>query len=261
MTRTTSWVDATVEALAPLADDSRAPAMQAYMKDVAPFLGVTTPERRRALRSAWSGLAPLDEQGVSAVARALWARPEREYQYAACDLLARHARNLTGDFVADPVQDLLTTRPWWDTVDSLGTAAITPLVARYPAQVDRMWAWLDSGDRWLIRAAIQHQRGLKEATDLDRLFAMCDRFADRPRVLHRQGDRLGTARRDPLERTGRAAVRGRPPRAEPRGPPRGTQGVGPLIPSLIRAIAPLSSAGITHTLFASPLATSGSACR
>ena len=157
---------------------SRAPAMQAYMKDVAPFLGVTTPERRRALRSAWSGLAPLDEQGVSAVARALWARPEREYQYAACDLLARHARNLTGDFVADPVQDLLTTRPWWDTVDSLGTAAITPLVARYPAQVDRMWAWLDSGDRWLIRAAIQHQRGLKEATDLDRLFAMCDRFAD-----------------------------------------------------------------------------------
>ncbi len=40
-----------------------------------------------------------------------------------------------------------------------------------------MWRWLDSGDRWLIRAAIQHQRGLKGHTDLDRLFAMCDRFA------------------------------------------------------------------------------------
>jgi 3-methyladenine DNA glycosylase AlkD len=175
--RPSSWIDATVEALAPLADRDRAPAMQAYMKDVAPFLGVTTPDRRRALRSAWSGLAPLDEAGVSAVARALWARPEREYQYAACDLLGKHARDLTGGFVADPVQDLLTTRPWWDTVDSLGTAAITPLVARHPEQVDLMWAWLDSGDRWLIRAAIQHQRGLKGATDLDRLFAMCDRFA------------------------------------------------------------------------------------
>jgi 3-methyladenine DNA glycosylase AlkD len=176
VTPSAAWVGASVEALAPLADTSRAPAMQAYMKDVAPFLGVATPVRRHALRAAWSGLAPLDEAGVSRAARTLWALPEREYQYAACDLLARHGRVLTGRFVADPVQDLVTTRPWWDTVDSLGTAAITPLVARHPAQVDLMWAWLDSGDRWLIRAAIQHQRGLKDTTDLDRLFAMCERF-------------------------------------------------------------------------------------
>ena len=40
-----------------------------------------------------------------------------------------------------------------------------------------MWAWWESGDRWLVRAAIQHQRGLKERTDLDRLFTMCDRYA------------------------------------------------------------------------------------
>jgi 3-methyladenine DNA glycosylase AlkD len=152
--------------------------MQAYMKDVAPFLGMTTPDRRRALRSGWSGLEPLDPDGVTAAVRSLWALPEREYQYAACDLLGRHARQLPGAFVADPVQDLLTTKPWWDTVDTLGSVAVTPLVARHPEQVDLMWAWLDSGDRWLIRAAIQHQRGLKERTDLERLFAMCDRFAD-----------------------------------------------------------------------------------
>ena len=76
------------------------------------------------------------------------------------------------------MQSLLTDRPWWDTVDSLGTAVITPLVQRYPEQVALMWTWWDSGDRWLIRAAIQHQRGLRERTDVDRLLAMCDQHAD-----------------------------------------------------------------------------------
>lgn len=177
MTAPASWVEATVAALTPLSDSSSASAMQSYMKDVAPFLGVTTPERRRALRSAWSGLPGLTDDDLASVSRALWALPEREYHYAACDLIGRHVRRLTGPFLADPVEDLLTAKPWWDTVDSLGSAAITPLVARHPKQVDLMWAWLDSGDRWLIRAALQHQRGLKDRTDLPRLFAMCDRFA------------------------------------------------------------------------------------
>jgi 3-methyladenine DNA glycosylase AlkD len=151
--------------------------MAAYMKDVSPFLGVSAPDRRHALRDAWAGLPPLAPDDVADACRELWALPEREFQYAACDLIARHARRLLGGFLDDPIQDLLTTKPWWDTVDALGTAAITLLVDRHPEQVALMWAWLDSGDRWLIRAAIQHQRGLREGTDLDRLFAMCDRFA------------------------------------------------------------------------------------
>jgi 3-methyladenine DNA glycosylase AlkD len=172
-----AYVDTAVAALSPLACAPNAAAVQSYMKDVAPFLGVKTPDRRRALRAAWSGLPPLEPAGVAEVADALWALPERDYQYAACDLLAGEARRLPGEFLDDPVERLLTTKPWWDTVDALGTAVITPLVHRHPEQVDLMWAWLDSGDRWLVRAAIQHQRGLKEHTDLDRLFAMCDRFA------------------------------------------------------------------------------------
>jgi 3-methyladenine DNA glycosylase AlkD len=177
MSRAATWIDATAEALQPLAGTGDAHAMRAYMKDVAPFLGIPTPLRRSAQRAAWAQLPALAEDEVAAVSRALWALPEREYQYAACDLIGRHVRALTGGFVRDPVQELLTTKPWWDTVDTLGSMAVTPLVDRHPEVVDLMWAWLDSGDRWLVRAAIQHQRGLKERTDLARLFAMCDRFA------------------------------------------------------------------------------------
>lgn len=177
MTVTGDWIAATVRALAPLARADDAAAMQAYMKDVSPFLGVKAPPRRRAQREAWGTLPALDIPDLAAVVRGLWALPEREYQYAACDLLARHATRLPGDFVVDPTESLLLDRPWWDTVDALGSAVITPVVEAHPDQVAAMWRWWDSGDRWLIRAAIGHQRGLRERTDLDRLLTMCDRYA------------------------------------------------------------------------------------
>jgi len=177
VTTTAAWVDATAAALEPLACPANAEAMRAYMKDVAPFLGVKTPERRKAQRAAWAGLTALDPSELARVARALWARPEREYQYAACDLIGRHRRTLPASFLEDPVAGLVTSKPWWDSVDTLGSNAITPLVVRYPALVDVMWQWWDSGDRWLIRAALQHQRGRGRDTDLERLFTMCDRYA------------------------------------------------------------------------------------
>ena len=235
--------------------------MAAYMKDVAPFLGVTTPERRSALREAWADLGAIDESTLHDVARELWALPEREYQYAACDLIDRQRRRLSADFLVDAVQPLLTTKPWWDTVDSLGNAAVSPITARHPELVTLMWEWMDSGDRWLIRAAIQHQRGRKADTDFALLYAMCDRFAtDREFFIAKA---IGWALRDATrwDRAGvQAFVDGHPDLSRS-GPPRGRQGVGPLIPSLSRASAPVSSAGMTHTLFASPFATSGSACR
>ncbi len=151
--------------------------MVAYMKGVSSFLGITSPERRAAQRRAWSGLAAPSAGDLAEISRALWAMPEREYRYAACDLLGRQVRHLPGSFVEDPVEALLLDRPWWDTVDGLGTAVITTLVAVHPEQVETMWRWWDTGDRWLVRAAIQHQRGLRADTDLERLFAMCDRYA------------------------------------------------------------------------------------
>lgn len=177
MTLTDEWVNATIACLSPLACEQRGTDMRRYMKDVAPFLGIPTPDRRKAQSAAWKALPEPDTEDVATIVRSLWALQEREYHYAACDVLARTHRRLPGGFLEEPIQALLTTKAWWDTVDSLGSAVITPLVQRHPEQVTLMWAWCESGDRWLVRAAIQHQRGLKEDTDLDRLFTMCDLHA------------------------------------------------------------------------------------
>lgn len=175
--RADAWVTETQKAFLPFADTERAPQMAAYMKGVAPFLGIPAPDRRAAQRAAWTDLPTPDNGDLRDITRALWALPEREYAYAACDLIARSKRRLDPGFLHDPVQDLLTTKPWWDTVDALVNAAVCPLTARHPELTSLMWDWWRSDDRWLIRAAIGHQRGRKERTDLDLLFAMCDGYA------------------------------------------------------------------------------------
>jgi 3-methyladenine DNA glycosylase AlkD len=175
------WADAVVaatrEAYAPLAVPADAGPMAAYMKGVAPFLGIRTPVRRAALRTAWAPLGPPPAAGdLASAARALWAEPEREYPYAACDLLARFAgRHAPAPFLAGTVEPLLVTRPWWDTVDGLGSAAVRPLLARFPELVAVTDGWSASGDRWLVRSAILDQLGGRAATDQDRLFERCRR--------------------------------------------------------------------------------------
>lgn len=178
----TAWADAVVAAtqtaFAPLASPSEAPAMVAYMKHVAPFLGIKAPARRAAQRDAWAPHGRPDEADLAAAADALWALPEREYQYAASDLLGGFAPRAVGPaFLEATVEPLLVTKPWWDTVDALGSAAVRPLLLRHPARVAVVGRWSESGDRWLVRSAILHQLGREADTDRALLFALCRRHA------------------------------------------------------------------------------------
>jgi len=146
--------------------------MRAYMKDVAPFLGIRAGERRRALHSAWHDLEPPDSDQLGEACLALVGLREREFSYAAYDLIARYLDVADETFLIEFMQDLLTTKPWWDTVDGLGTAGVSPLCQRYDAR-EIVYLWSRSGDRWLIRAAIQHQRGWKHDTDIEFVLELC----------------------------------------------------------------------------------------
>jgi len=168
------WVSASVQALQPLANPSDAEGMTRYMKNISPYLGVRTPARRSALKTAWKTLPALSQSDLARFAQAMWQLPEREYQYAATDAFDWYRGALSDDFLGDPVQHLVSTKSWWDTVDSLGSSIITPLVNTYPELTSTMWEWLESKNIWLARAAIQHQRGNRQQTDLQLLFAMCE---------------------------------------------------------------------------------------
>ncbi|WLQ44459.1 DNA alkylation repair protein [Streptomyces laculatispora] len=81
--------DIVLERLAALyptsADPARARSAAAYMKHVAPFLGIPTPRRRALSRTVLEGTARPGEADCAAIALRCWALPEREYQYFAAD--------------------------------------------------------------------------------------------------------------------------------------------------------------------------------
>ena len=191
-------------ALEAVADPAKAPVMAAYMKDVAPFFGVQAGPRRAALRAAWSGLRPPTSDELGLAARALMAEPERELHYAAYDLIARFVDRADDAFCEQHVEALLTTTPWWDTVDGLVTAAVSPLCRR-DGLTELIERWSRSGDRWLVRAALGHQRGWKADTDVERVLELCDRHWSDPEFFVAKA--VGWALRD-LARLDPERVRG-----------------------------------------------------
>ena len=163
--------------LSALRNRTAAIGAQNYMKDIAPFLGVKTPERRALVRKIAGefNLPTSDELGQTA--RALWKLDEREFHYAAFDLIQIQAEVANKNFLGEHVEYLITHKSWWDTVDGLGSAAVSPLTDKYGCE-KLMDKWNNSSNIWLNRAAIQHQRGRKFETDNNLILRYCHEHAD-----------------------------------------------------------------------------------
>ncbi|MER6356235.1 DNA alkylation repair protein [Streptomyces sp. NPDC001634] len=174
-----SLLERLTDAYAAAADPERAAAMRAYMKNVAPFLGLTTPVRRALSGTVLKGTPHPDEADCTALALRCWALPEREYHYFAVDYLRRHVRRLSSGFL--PVaRHLVSTVPWWDTVDALASHVVGGLVAADPELKREMDAWIEDDQLWIARTALLHQLRYKDATDTRRLFAYCVRQSGHP---------------------------------------------------------------------------------
>ena len=173
-------IEALAAALEARRDPDQAATMAAYMKDHFAFFGIPSPERRLAQREALGDWTAPTADALAAFARGCWAQNEREFQYAACDTLVRHVKRLSSADL-DLLEELITTRSWWDTVDILASRVVGPLAER-----PTMERWLVSGDLWLERAVILHQLGDKEATDEAFLFRACLTHAASNEFFHRK---------------------------------------------------------------------------
>lgn len=159
------------------ADPKRAAGAFKYMKGVAPFLGLDTLTRRSILKQIFAQLPSPTSDQLGKTALALMKKPQREYHYAAYDMIDYFIDSADRDFLSRYGEKLLTTKPWWDTVDGLGNAMVSPLTWRFPS-LRIINQWSKSPNIWLVRAAIQHQRGRREETDVDLVLRLCQQHAD-----------------------------------------------------------------------------------
>jgi len=173
MSYTSDFVNELSPALKKLGDRKRAIGAQMYMKDIAPFIGVATPERRALVKKIAKEMKAPTSADLGATARKLWKFEEREFQYAANDLIGIHWKQADKNFLEEHVEHLIVSKSWWDTVDGLGSVAVSPLTDKYGCE-KLISSWNNSENMWLNRAAIQHQRGRRFETDIKLVLQYCD---------------------------------------------------------------------------------------
>ena len=115
------------------------------------FLGVKTPDRRRASKSFIASHGPQ-------VVPDLWAEPEREFQYVGADVLWAKTSQLSSTDV-EWLGGFVQQKSWWDTVDALAKTI------GQVATAQQMLVWSVADNLWLRRVAIIHQLRRKASTD------------------------------------------------------------------------------------------------
>lgn len=174
-------LDTLISILFDHADSTVAEGMAAYQKNQFKFLGIKAPQRRELSRS-WLHQAKLAtrqryQEQVSPfidwqAIKALWALDFREAQYIAADYL-KSVDNYLLENDIEQLEQLIVDKSWWDSVDVL-VKRVGTLVHKYPQLKDRILAWSQADNIWLVRTAIIHQLGLKEETDLKLLTDVID---------------------------------------------------------------------------------------
>lgn len=180
------------ELLSPLANPQKAGEMTAYMRGQFAFLGIPTPQRRGAYRPLLKIRLPA--ASLLSTAQALWMLPEREYQYAAVDLLNRQWQQLGTEHIP-ALLALAQQKSWWDTVDGLA-GAVGDIIKR--AKADQAQTLMDEAlthpNLWVRRIAMIHQLGWRGDTDETRLFAYALKLAPETDFFIRKA--IGWALRD-----------------------------------------------------------------
>ena len=182
--------------LAPLADPARAVAMAAYMKHHFAFFGIASPARRAACKPLLRAASGLDGAALLDLAQQLWRMEEREYQYLALDLLARHHKKLGLEDVP-ALMALVQSKSWWDGVDGLAGVigdVLRLAKMRGEAAQDGMDTALLNQDFWVQRIALLHQLGWREQVDTRRLACYCLYLAAEKEFFIRKA--IGWALRD-----------------------------------------------------------------
>lgn len=144
--------------------------MEAYQKNHFPFLGIKSPLRKQLLKEQFTEYALPEREQLFEEVWKLYNLPEREYQYAGIALIEKMRKLLTlEDFPV--ILQLIETKSWWDSVDSIAPHFVGQLVKsdrEYGETV--MMEWAKSDNMWTNRSAILHQLKFKQETDSELLF-------------------------------------------------------------------------------------------
>jgi 3-methyladenine DNA glycosylase AlkD len=142
--------------------------MKAYTRHQFSFFGIQSTERR-VLQNEWlkEWKNEIEAASLEDLLRSLFQQEEREFQYAAVDYLKRIQKDKLTPSILPLLEELITTKSWWDTVDLLATHNIGHILKKnQPLQEKYVAKWIASNNLWLQRTAILYQLKYKGDTNL-----------------------------------------------------------------------------------------------
>jgi 3-methyladenine DNA glycosylase AlkD len=139
--------------------------MQKYMKNHFPFLGIKTPLRRQLTRDFYKETGILKQALNLELVTQLWLKDEREYQYVAQDYLVKSIKKINCSHLPF-IEELITTKSWWDTVDVLSPHLVGNIAKVTPSTIEeKIEGWGFGEHLWLKRSSILFQLKYKEETN------------------------------------------------------------------------------------------------
>jgi 3-methyladenine DNA glycosylase AlkD len=178
------------KALRAAADPAKAAGMRAYMKSAMPYLGVQTPELRKAVRPLLSShpLASFEEWRGAVLE--LWRKARyREERYAAIELAGHSRYREFRTLESLPMyEELITSGAWWDYVDAIATRQLGEILRQHITPMSSILReWSLSDNLWKRRSSILAQLNFKRETDLKLLYDCIRPSLDSPEFFLRKG--------------------------------------------------------------------------
>lgn len=164
-------LDQLKEEIATLANPEKAVGMSKYMRNLFPYAGITSPERKKMVAEFRRTFKPKTAAELRDWVNLLWEMPEREYQYVGMDYLQRDVKLLEAGDIGW-FEFLITTKSWWDSVDLISANYLGAFLKKYPEILEEtVLRFSQHENMWINRAAIICQLTYRERTRTDLLVA------------------------------------------------------------------------------------------
>jgi 3-methyladenine DNA glycosylase AlkD len=160
-------------------NEAQAGPMKKYLKDQFLFLGIKKPLRSDLQKQFFKQTGILNEPFNNQFVLALWQKDEREYQYAALSYIEKSLKKLQKQDLA-LMETLITTKSWWDTVDTLAAKPVGAIAGQFPEVIEEHFdKWITAEDIWLRRTALLFQLKYKQNTNERLLYEYILKNAER----------------------------------------------------------------------------------
>lgn len=157
-------------------DPKKAVNMAAYLKSHFDCYGIKAPVRNE-IQKEWFASLKGHELNHWDIVSHLWSLDQREYQYIALDYLRKLPKkkfDRSDDLI---LEELLTQKSWWETVDGLASNTVGTYFQLFPERKKEVIErWRNSDNMWLNRTCLIFQLKYKENVDFDLLKSLIVQF-------------------------------------------------------------------------------------